>query len=166
MSIDKTNLQDFLNLSVELTAFSEVELRGTGYSEKYYQTILDVIGETIFKELLNAYRNLSEAAGKDWPKKEQLLRQDLLSSRKLGPITRNIIKIWYVATWYPLPPYWRDEFGSRPNDGTFVVDAWAYPEGLLWPAVGAHPPGAKPFGYGSWTEKPADPKIIATFPKI
>lgn len=159
MTIDKEKFQAFLNLSVDLTAFSAVELHGTGYSEKYYQTILHVIGDSIMTELLTTYRNLSTKAGKDWPTKEQLLRQELLSSKKLGPIARNIIKIWYVATWYQLPPYWRDEFGALPNDGTFVVDAWAYPEGLLWLAVGAHPPGAKPFGYGSWTEKPSDPKI-------
>jgi hypothetical protein len=161
MAIDNIKFQDFLALSAHLTAFSEYELRGTGYDEKYYQTLLDVVGEATMTELLQTYKTLVTEAGGDHVLRERLLRGRLMSSQKLGPIMRNIIKMWYVSTWFELPQTWRDEFGTPPNDGTFVVDAWAYPEGLLWPAVGAHPPGAKAPGYGTWTELQAIPGIPA-----
>jgi hypothetical protein len=151
---NNASFQDFIDLSVELTAFSEFELRGTGFSEKYYETIRNIVGEPCLNEILETYRQLTIDAGTDRGARDTLFRQRLMSSTKMGPIVRNIIKVWYVSTWYELPQEWRDEFGTLPNDGTFVVDAWAYPQGLLWPAVGAHPPGAKAPGYGSWAGAP------------
>ena len=154
MASDQVRLQDFLDLSVELTAFSAFKLRGTGYAEKYFDTLQTVVGRDLATEILQTFRALVKEAGDDSEKKKQLIRTRLMSSTQLGPIVRNIIKMWYVSTWYELPQEWRDAYGTPPHDGTFVVDAWAYPEGLLWPAVGAHPPGAKAPGYGTWTEAP------------
>ena len=37
---------------------------------------------------------------------------------------------------------------------TSTVTAASYQEGLLWPAIGANPPGAKAPGYGSWAQPP------------
>jgi hypothetical protein len=157
--MNQDSFQDFIDLSVVLTAFSEFELRGTGYSEKYYDCILHVIGQSSLDELLHVFRELIDEARKGKETKETLLRERLFSSQKMGPLARNIIKMWYVSTWYELPQAWRDAYGTSPNDGTFIVDAWAYPQGLLWPAVGSHPPGAKAPGYGSWTNEPVVPAI-------
>ncbi|HYO83919.1 MAG TPA: hypothetical protein VES20_21125, partial [Bryobacteraceae bacterium] len=41
----------------------------------------------------------------------------------------------------------------------FMVSAAAYTEGLLWPAIGANPPGAKGPGYGSWALPPRVPGL-------
>jgi hypothetical protein len=73
---------------------------------------------------------------------------------ELGPIARNIIKLWYTATWYQLSDAWRQQNGERPADRDFVPFPYAYAESLLGPAVGAHPAGAKPTGHQSWTLPP------------
>jgi hypothetical protein len=87
------------------------------------------------------------------------LRREIFGDEKLGPIACNIIKLWYVGIWYQLPPAWTDAFDARPNDVTFMVSASACPEGLLWAAIGAHPPGAKAPGFGSWAAPPQIPPV-------
>ena len=59
-----------------------------------------------------------------------------------------------MATWYQLPQSWRETFGVKESDRTFVVSPQAYPEGLLWPAIGVNPPAAKAPGYGTWSNPP------------
>ena len=150
---------NFIRLSVDLTAFRQTKLIGTGYAKKYYDFVAKVVGTDIFDALLATYFDLSNEAADDADFRKSLIRKRLLSSAKFGPITRNIIKLWFVSTWYELPQTWRDQYGTSANDGTQLVDAWAYPEGLLWPAVGAHPAGAKAPGYGTWTKAPSIPAI-------
>ena len=72
---------------------------------------------------------------------QDLLRRDVFSDLRLGPVARNIIKLWYVGIWYELPPEWIDAFGAREKNYTFMVSASAYTEGLLWPADRRQPPG-------------------------
>jgi hypothetical protein len=85
----------------------------------------------------------------------------------LGPVARNIIRLWYVAIWYELPKRWKERFGGIDGempefDETYVVSPAAYTEGLLWRAIGAHPAGAKAPGYGEW----AEPPIIDGHPEV
>ena len=153
------NKQLFIDLSEDLTAFSKVDLFGTGFADSYYETTKSIVGEGTLFELLQVYSTLALQAGKDYETRKQSLRSELMASVKFGPIVRNIIKLWYVSTWYELPQSWRDRFGTPANDGTFVVSPWAYAEGLLWDAIGAHPPGAKAPGYATWTAPPRIPEI-------
>ncbi|MES2570213.1 MAG: hypothetical protein V4710_09195, partial [Verrucomicrobiota bacterium] len=88
---------------------------------------------------------------------EKGMRGAILSDEKLGPIARNLIKLWYIGTWYQLPAAWRERHGMIAEDRTFIPSPSSYVEGLLWPAIGAHPPGAKAPGYGSWTTAPEIP---------
>jgi hypothetical protein len=74
-------------------------------------------------------------------------------------VARNIVKMWFVGIWYELPREWTEAFGARPGNVTFVVSGTAYTEGLLWPAIGANPPGAKAPGYGSWAFPPQIPAL-------
>ena len=83
-----------------------------------------------------------------------LLRRDIFGDSRLGPIARNVIKLWYVGIWYELPREWSDAYGQRERDTKFTVSPTAYTEGLLWPAMDANPPGAKAPGYASWTRPP------------
>jgi hypothetical protein len=48
-----------------------------------------------------------------------------------------MVKMWYLGSW----------LGQ-------VVSADAYKEGLVWPAIGTHPPAAKQPGYASWSLPP------------
>lgn len=148
-------MADFLALSSALTGFSVFRLKATGQSEAYLATVTDSVGEKTVEALLTAFHAAADAAGDDEAALERGLRRDILSDARLGPVARNLIKLWYVGTWYTLPAEWRESFatGER-DDGSFVVSADAYTEGLLWPAVGANPSGAKPFGYGMWARAP------------
>lgn len=95
----------FLDFSVVLTGFSRFHLQGTGQASLYFDTIRDIIGEDMFGELLQTFHRLELEAknNNDESILTKGLRSEILGSEKLGPITRNIIKLWYVATWYQLP---------------------------------------------------------------
>jgi hypothetical protein len=147
-------LDDFLALSSALTGFSVFRLKGTGQADPYLSTVTGIVGETTLRALLATFRRIAEQAGEDQGALERGIRRDILSDSKLGPVTRNIIKLWYVGTWYALPVEWREAFAAGGRDRTFVVSPDAYTEGLLWPAVGASPSGAKPLGYGMWAMAP------------
>ena len=144
-------LPRFLDFSAEVTAFSTLDLYGTGQAESYLSTVAAVVGNQALTELLDAYERVPQA---DPQARAALLYRDVFSSEKLGPIARNVIKLWYAGTWYRLPPEWTESFGAREGDVTFVVSPAAYTEGLLWRAIGANPPGAKAPGYGSWAAPP------------
>lgn len=144
----------FLAFSSEVTAFTEFDLHGTGQAQSYLDTVVRVVGEGLLAELLDAY---DRAAGQE--NRTTALEAEVFSSEKLGPIARNIIKLWYVGVWYELPSGWTDSFGALENDGTFTASPAAYPEGLLWRAIGANPPGAHGPGYGSWAQPPLIPPI-------
>ena len=148
---DYALLQRFLDFSAEVTAFSTLDLYGTGQAESYLSTVVDVVGDKVLEELLDAYSRIPQT---DPQARAALLYQDVFSSEKLGPIARNVIKHWYAGVWYKLPPEWTESFGAREGDVTFVVSPAAYTEGLLWRAIGANPPGAKAPGYGSWAAPP------------
>lgn len=155
--IDKPEfIEYFLDFSVAVTGFSRLHLQGTGQASLYFDTIQSVIGSDLFGELLQTFHRLVVKAKseKDESILTQGLRSDILGSEKLGPIARNIIKLWYVATWYQLPKSWRESFGTKENDGTRIVSPQAYPEGLLWASIGVNPPAAKAPGYGTWSEPP------------
>jgi hypothetical protein len=152
-------LQPFLELSSALTGFSAFRLQGTGQAESYLATVRSVVGDEPVAELLGRYRRIDAEAGDDDERHDRSLRAEIMSDERLGPIARNIIKLWFVSTWYQLPAAWRTTFGAAEADITFVVSPAAYTEGLLWPAVGANPPGAKAPGYASWAEPPQIPAV-------
>jgi len=147
----------FLAFSSEVTAFSVFDLQGTGQAESYRSTVIRVVGEETLAELLDTYARTAH--------RPRTLDADIFSNEKLGPIARNIIKLWYVGVWYTLPPEWVDRFGALENDGTFTASSDAYPEGLLWRAIGANPPGARAPGYGSWAHAPVIPAIPGEEPE-
>jgi len=150
MANDSNQFAIFLRLSSSLTGFSEFRLRGTGQAESYFETVSDIVGVELLQDLLETFSSLDSTDAAF----EANLRQKLLGSGKLGPVSRNIIKLWYLGTWYQLPPEWRSAYGVSDRDVNFVVSAAAFTEGLLWPTVGVSAPASKPQGYASWGEKP------------
>lgn len=152
-------LEAFLALSSALTGYTPFRLKGTGQAEPYLSTLTEIVGETTVDELLEAYRGVAEAAGTSETARDRGLRLRILSDEKLGPVTRRLIKLWFVGTWYELEPEWREKFGATDKDTTFVVSPVSYTEGLLWPTIGANPSGAKPLGYGIWATPPQIPRV-------
>lgn len=146
-------LEDFIAFSVELTCFSRFALLGTGQAEAYLDAADQAAG-SIVDELLDCYRQLPQSGDRS-----ASLRTQILGDEKLGPVARAIVKMWYIGIWYALPRSWTQKYGAGVNNMSFMVSPASYAEGLLWPAIGAHPPGAKAPGYGSW----ADPPVIPAF---
>lgn len=144
-------LDDFLDLSVTLTCFTRFELLGTGQAETYAGTAEAAAGEA-FDDLLRRFQALPAGTGR-----AAALRRDILGDEFVGPVARAIIKMWYIGIWYEMPRGWTEKYGARRRNASVMVSPAAYAEGLLWPAIGAHPPGAKAPGYGSWAMPPAIP---------
>jgi hypothetical protein len=165
-------LERFLELSSEITAYSIYELRGTGLAETYLATVEKCVGQQLLDAMLDTFEAAVTAVAGDLAASipggtspeppgvlADLLRRDLFSDQRLGPIARNVVKLWYVGTWYELPPAWTDAHGAQQRNVAFTVSPAAYTEGLLWPSIGANPPGAKAPGYGSWAEPPRIPAM-------
>ena len=145
----------FLGLSATLTGYSRFRLLGTGQAALYLAATRDAVGDDVLSELLATFAAVHDDAGGDEQALDRGLRARILSDDKLGPIARNVIKMWFVGTWYQLPQEWRDVHAALKPDTTHVVTPASYTEGLLWPTIGANPPGAKGQGYASWVDPPA-----------
>jgi len=142
---DKTRVETtrlFLQLSEALTGYSSADLLGTGLLETYYNEVRDIVGGRIFGRLLVTWDESSSRSS------EACTR--ILGDPMLGPIARNIITMWYVGNWNQLPRQWRQTYGAHARDLTRVISAEAFQEGLVWDAIGAHPPTAKSPGFGTW----------------
>jgi hypothetical protein len=148
-------LEHFLALSVDLTAFPRVDLLGTGLAEQYLEKVRTACGADVVRDLLAAHQAARAEAGGDPAGLDRALRHLIFSDDRLGPVARQVIKLWFAGMWYGLPPEWTDRFGARSAGQTSTVTAASYQEGLLWKAIGANPPGAKAPGYGSWARPPA-----------
>lgn len=142
-------IDDFLDLSTYLTAFPRTDLLGTGVAELYLEKVRAACTDAVVADLFAAYQ-----AARAEDDLDRALRHRVFSDDRLGPVARNVIKLWYAGTWYGLPPEWTDSFGAQAAAETSTVTAASYQEGLLWRAIGANPPGAKAPGYGSWAEPP------------
>jgi hypothetical protein len=152
-----SRLERFLAFSSEVTAYSVFELRGTGLAETYLATVEDVVGREVVDALLDRYET-AVAAANGGPRQD-LLRRGVFSDAWLGPVARNIVKMFYLGTWYEFPRAWTEAYGALRKNVTFTVSAAAYTEGLLWPSIGANPPGAKAPGYGAWALPPRIPAV-------
>jgi hypothetical protein len=145
-----TPFENFLVLSVQLCGISSYDLVGTGYARRYFATVESIVGRYTFYRLLDSFADIARKGGDV----NEALRVQILGNSELGPVARNIIKLWYLAMWFRLPDEWYAKYGAEGVVETFVPFAYAYPESLLGPATGAHPAGAKPTGHQSWTLPP------------
>jgi hypothetical protein len=149
----------FLTLSSALTGFSPIELQGTGNPEPLLDFLWKIIGPEICTELLTVAA--AALANSDESERDQAIHTTLWTSPKLGPIVQALVRLWYTGKWNPLPAQWQETYRwdhPDPNAGAITVSPQAYVESLVFAAIGAHPPGAKPTGHGSW----AFPPIVTT----
>jgi len=146
----------FLDFSSEVADATVFTLLGTGQAEEYLSTVTGIVGEAVLNELLDAW---DRVRGEPDDLREKSLRHQIFGDEKLGPIARNIVRLWYIGIWSELPRAWTESFGALDKNVGFMVSAAAYTEGLLWPAIGASPPGAKAPGYGSWAQPPRIPSF-------
>ena len=152
--VEPADLDAFLALSVGLTGFTEYDLQGTGMAKAYFSTAARSSASTSCGRSPASTERAVADAGGDADSLIRGLRAHLFAESKLGPVTRNLVKLWYSGYWYQLPEEWRKRHGTSERDVTFAVSAESYTEGLLWKAVGSNPPGAKAPGYGTWGDPP------------
>ncbi|MFI5842615.1 hypothetical protein ACIA8K_23190 [Catenuloplanes sp. NPDC051500] len=155
------SLDDFVAFSAEVTGFTEFDLLGTGQAESYLDVVTAVVGERNLADLLSAYRARVTETGDEQARAAQLTGA-VLGDDRLGPIARNIIKLWYCGVWFALPDDWTARFSPAGRPGTFTASPQAYTQGLLWYAIGANPPGARAPGYASWASPPRIPELPAS----
>jgi hypothetical protein len=144
-------VESFAHLSAALTGFRAAELWGTGQMQPYLDELLAIVGESIVAKLLVAGDLALQA-----PDPTAAIQALVLEDQDLGPVARSLIMLWYLGQWTPLPGDWRTRHGANPLDSARVISADAYVSGLVWPAIGAHPMGANPGGFGSWATPPPD----------
>src|SRR5208283_3166825 len=101
-----TSFDLFLSMSEELCGIPAYYLLGTGYTEMYRDILLKIVGADSMGRLLASYAKLPTCCQQD---REAAIRADLLSHDEFGPIARNIIKLWYAATWFELPQEWHQK---------------------------------------------------------
>lgn len=136
-----------VDISVELTGFSRVQLLGTGMSERYLQELDEILPAGMVDDLFAVFaRNGADDSAVT----------EILADAVWGAIARNIMTLWYCGTWIALPEAWRAAHGASPRDTNHVVSAEAYQAGLQWALVGAHPAGARQQGFGAWEVAPEE----------
>jgi hypothetical protein len=143
-------LDDFLSLSAALTGFSVAQLQGTGMASTYYDEMVAIVGD----ELTVALIREGSLALRWRDDVEEQLRLRLMDDGDLGPLARNLAVLWYTGGWVQLPADWRQRHGASSLDSERLLSARSWTEGLMWPAIGAHPTGAKAPGFASWVGPP------------
>ena len=144
---------DFLALSAPLTGFEVVELEATGMADTYLDKLRAIVGDHLTARLLSV-GGAAAAWSEDHVHDE--LRRRVMGDKTLGPLAANVVVLWYLGQWRQLPAEWRDRHGASVLDVDHIVSAEAYKAGLVWTAIGAHPQGANPQGFGSWAAPPPD----------
>ena len=148
---DSDLLDDFLAVSAALTGFSVAQLQGTGMATTYLDELVAVVGD----ELTIALTRAGTLALR-WPDAvDDQLRLRVMDDPDLGPLARNLTVLWYTGSWNQLPADWRERNGASSLDGDRLLSAQSWTEGLMWPAIGAHPTGAKAPGFASWVGPPS-----------
>lgn len=145
----------FLALGAALTGYDRAALWATGCVSLYRGQLDAVAGPALGPRLEEIGGIL--AALPDGPARDDLIRDELLSDADLGPLARSLIQLWYLGQWTPMPADWVARNGARPADTARILSRGSYVEGLVWDAIGAHPMGAKPQGFGAWAEEPPQP---------
>jgi hypothetical protein len=147
---DSDLLDDFLALSAALTGFSVAQLHGTGMGPTYLGELSAVVGDDLTVSLTRA-----GTLALRWPDDvDDQLRLRVLDDPDLGPLARNLVVLWYTGGWVQLPADWRERNGASSLDGDRLLSSQSWTEALMWPAIGAHPTGAKPPGFASWVGPP------------
>jgi hypothetical protein len=139
------SIESFLSLSVHLTGFQRVELVATGMLEEYFQFLLANVEHEAVQQLWAIAARVDKLAAANNPASLIAVIQHALTDPNLGPIAKNVMRLWYTGSWRKDPS---DAFSSE------VVSAQSYQQGLQWKAARSHPAGAKQPGFGSWSELP------------
>ncbi|HEX5667619.1 MAG TPA: hypothetical protein VFX73_02385 [Chitinophagaceae bacterium] len=152
----------FLDLSSELTGYSVIELEGTGLTDLYFGILCNDIGPGISEILFHTAEKVLEEKGEA---RAHAMQVEIAASTLLWPVCESLVMLWYQGQWTRMTGFWYQYVAGIkppksspvpdiPPGGTFVPSAAAYTEQLSYRSAGAHPPGAHPTGFGSWSLVP------------
>lgn len=147
-----SDLDNFVGLSAVLTGFSANDLNPPlspqPVSAEYLQMLQSKVDAALVTQLLSTYQTIAA----QFPADEQTaqVQSQILTDAKMGPVARNIIRMWYLSIWYD--GYESDQVSGF-SPGT-VVSSNAYTKGLAWDAMQAHPMGYSEMHYGYWADPP------------
>jgi hypothetical protein len=150
---ESSQIDFFYDISLILTGYNRVKLNGTGQGELYFSTVKDILGKNLIKDFLSEYE-LLKSENKSPKALNKAIQTELFKDPKWGPVCKNIIKLWYMGKWYKMPTLWRENYTTSTLDEDKIITPNSYKEGLVWEAVGQHPPSAKQPGYGTWAFPP------------
>ena len=150
MSNDQA-LTNFVGLSSVLTGFSTDDLNPPISPEpvavEYLKALEANVDATLVTKLLTTFQNI---AASQPPDIDQQVEQQILNDPDMGPVARNIIRMWLLSIWYKLDqPQPINGF----SDGN-VVSMNAYVKGLAWDIMQAHPMGYSEMHFGYWADPP------------
>jgi hypothetical protein len=154
------NRATFLKFSEEVTGYSSLDLEGTGLVDVYQAVVEGAIGDTLGAQF---YALAAEVVSPVDPvQRENGMRAQVLPSAIFWPVVSNLISLWYLGSWTILPDSWfvatgrtKPGVGETGSSGLPSSQATqAYIEQLSYRTAGAHTPGARPTGYGSWSIPP------------
>ncbi|MEV4921690.1 hypothetical protein [Streptomyces roseoverticillatus] len=140
-STSARSLDDFITASAALTGFDAFDLHGTGMAGLYHETALEQVGRPAVARLLDALA----AAGGD---------PDGITDETARDVARAIAHMWYLGVWPQLAASVHTALGRERANTPFTVSPEAYTEGLVWRTFDGHPAGAKPPGFGTWSDPP------------
>ena len=147
----------FLQLSAEVTGYDEGDLEGTGLVDDYQALLAGQTGPVVTGQLLDAARRV--LAHPTQKGRDGAMRVDILASPILWPLVTSLIQLWYTGAWSSMTTSWYAlarvavPAGVTPGK-SFVPSMESYIQQLAFRAAGAHPPGANPTGFGSWSIPP------------
>ena len=107
-------VDSFLRLSEALTGFARVDLFGTGLARTYLDTLIGVVGSAAAGELLLAGDAAVGDARPDDPKVVTALAARVVGDARLGPLARNVIRMWYIGSCGRSPARVGTNTGPRP----------------------------------------------------
>jgi hypothetical protein len=147
----------FLALSAELTGYGETALEGTGNVDAYRALVERQAGPVICDMFYAAAEGVMQASGAT--ARADAMRINVLASPTVWPLCQAIVTLWYQGGWTTPPVSWYRGANSPVPAGVtpgspVTLAAQAYTAQLAYHAAGAHPPGANPTGYGSWSLDP------------
>jgi hypothetical protein len=154
----------FLHYSAELTGYSMAALEGTGLVDEYRALVEGDVGPQATALLYATARRALRHRGVK--ARAHAMQVDVLASPIIWPLSAALIQLWYTGAWTSMSAAWYGLVGLKPPKGvtpgkTVVPSALAYTQQLAFRDAGAHPPGANPTGYGSWSIPPVFGEVAA-----
>ena len=135
--MNNNQIETFLKISAYLTGYSQVDLLGTGMVGVYYGTIVENTASSIVDYFFQTAEEILNSSEGDETLMNEGISKKLMPDNCYNGLAKTIISVWYTGNW-----------------GSNVINPDSYKQGLMWDTAGAHPPGAKQPGYGSWSIEP------------